>query len=100
VRVLFSPMHISIRLSSHLECQSALVPICIFRHIPLDDAALSDNEAQWGSSIVAGIELAAIGLECAAVMDGDLVALLGLALAFDCAGDIDLDFVSSNEGHC
>ena len=68
--------------------------------VPLDDASLSHNEAEWRSSVIAGVELFAIGLECAAVMNGDLVALLGLALAFDCAGDIDLDFVSCNESHC
>jgi hypothetical protein len=38
------------------------------------------------------------GLQCAAIVDRDLIAFLGLMFAFDCAGHFDLDFLSSNEG--
>jgi hypothetical protein len=44
-----------------------------------------------------GIKLLAIGGESAAVVDFDLVALLGLAIALDGVGDVDLDAVVGGE---
>jgi hypothetical protein len=40
--------------------QSAPSLILVLDAIPLDDASLSNNEAQWLSSVVAGVELLAI----------------------------------------
>lgn len=48
---------------------------------PFDDHALADCEFQWLATIVAGVELAAIACQCAAVVDVDGVPPLRLARA-------------------
>jgi hypothetical protein len=63
--------------------QEALVPA-------LDDLALADGEAQGLAAVVRSVELAAVALEGAAVVDVDLVAGLGLARTLGGGDDFGL----------
>jgi hypothetical protein len=56
----------------------------------LDNLALADGEAQGLAAVVRGVELAAVALESAAVVDVDLVAGLGLARALGGGDDFGL----------
>ena len=47
----------------------------------------------WGEGSLTGIELLAVGLERAPVMDVNRVALLGFPLALDRERDVDLEVV-------
>ena len=49
-------------------------------------------------ALVAGVELGAVGLQGAAVVHGDTIALDGLAVALDGLGDFDAEVSSGGEG--
>jgi hypothetical protein len=91
--------------------QESLVP-------SLDDLALADVEGERLAAVVAGIELGAVGIESAAVVDVDLVAwaclsvcfrgllllawvaltALGLPGALDGFGDLDIEWLVQSRG--
>lgn len=64
---------------------------------PFDDLAVTNNEAQRGSSVVAGVELAAVASQCSPVVDRDLVAFLALSLALHRLCDFDVDLVCGED---
>jgi hypothetical protein len=66
-------------------------------HQPFNNLAIADDEAQWGAAVVGSVELAAVLGQGTSVVDGDLVALLGLAFALDGLGDIDRDLVGGED---
>lgn len=55
-------------------------------------------EGERLSAVVAGIELGAIGVEGATVVDVDLVAALGLPGALDGLGDLDVERLVERRG--
>lgn len=68
------------------------------RALPFNDPPGSDLETQRRAAVVAGIELGAVAGQGAAVVHVDIVALFGLARAFDGGGDFDLEAGRSDEG--
>ena len=71
--------------------QQSLIP-------PLDDLTFSHGKIQWRATIVAGVELGAIGGESAAVVHGDAVAALGFAGAGVLDGVFGCYFCGEGEG--
>ena len=71
--------------------QQSLIP-------PLDDLAFSHGKVQWRATIVAGVELGAVGGEGAAVVHGDAVAALGSAGAGVFDGVFGCYFCGEGEG--
>lgn len=67
-------------------------------YLPLDNGAAANDEAQGLATIVAGIELLAAVLQRSTVVNGDLVALLGLAVAVHGVGHLHIDLVLSKDG--
>lgn len=64
---------------------------------PLDDTTGTQLESQRRITAVAGIELGSVGLQGAAVVHGDSVAVGGLAGALDGVGDFDAELGGSRD---
>ena len=65
---------------------------------PLDDLTFSHGKIQWRATIIAGVELGAVGGEGAAVVHGNAVAALGFAGAGVCDGVFGCYFCGEGEG--
>lgn len=65
---------------------------------PLNHAASSKLEGERRAAVVAGIEFLASVLEFAAVVHGDTVAVLGLAVALDLVGGLDAEVGGEGQG--
>ena len=104
---LFSPMHMSSKPSSQLRHKHVSRPSVEtidsgfssgLRALPFNDPPGPDLETQRRTAIVAGIELGAVAGQGAAVVHVDIVALFGLARAFDWGGDFDLEAGRNDKG--
>jgi hypothetical protein len=94
VKVLFSPIHISSRPSSHLYVRQyanfIISPFSLI-YTPLDDSPRTQLEVQRLPTIVRGIELASVRREGATVVHVDLVSPHCLPGTFDRVGDFDFE---------
>src|SRR5277367_3302415 len=99
-------MHMSSKPSSQLRDNTSVVPRETIdsgfsgglRALPFNDPPGPDLETQRRATIVASIELGAVAGQGAAVVHVDIIALFGLARAFDRGGDFDLEDGSSDAG--
>lgn len=70
----------------------------MYSHSPLDDTTGAQLEGQRCFALVAGIELGSVGLQRAAVVHGDSVAVGSLASALDSVGCFDAELGGGSNG--